>query len=44
MVGHVKGIREVNNFFQNLVLFHRVLSKVQDAFYTFRKIKTLFEI
>ena len=31
-------------FFHNLILFYRVLSKLQDAFNGFKKFKITFEI
>ena len=42
----LKGIggRWVNNLFHNLILFYRILYKLQDAFYRFLKFKVIFEI
>ena len=34
----------VNQLFHNLILTYRVLSKLQDAFYKFKKFKITFEI
>ena len=39
-----KGIGGVKNFFHNLILFQRVLYKLQEAFYRFLKFKVIFEI
>ena len=40
----VKAIGEVNHVFYKLILFYRVFSKLQDAFYRFKKFKYFFEI
>ena len=43
----IKGIGEGgkgNHLFHNLVLFYRVLTKLQDAFYKFKKFKITFEM
>ena len=39
-----EGHRWVAMFFYNLILFYRDFSKLQDAFYRFKKFELFFEI